>query len=612
MAFLPISKEDLVKLNISQLDFVFVSGDCYVDHPSFGMAVVTRLIESLGFTVGIICQPKTDDDYLKLGLPKHAFFIGSGVVDSMVNNYTVNKRKRSDDVYSEGGIGGNRPDRALMVYSQNIRRLVKDATIILGGIEGSLRRFAHYDYWADKVMPSILIDSKADLLVYGMGERPIIDLFNMIKRGVPIKNIKNIDGTSYVSAYEDLSKKMQEELNTQKNYFVMPSFEDVVSSKISYVKAFNLQETNTHYVNAKGLIQKHKDVYVVQNKPARTLSQKEMDEVYALPYERTYHPSYKLGIPAIEEVEFSITSQRGCFGNCAFCAITYHQGRAVQNRSKESIVEEAKILTKQPNFKGYIHDIGGPSANFYEPSCKLQEEHGICKGRECVGSKPCPNLIVDHSKYLAILQEVRKLDGVKKVFVRSGIRYDYLMFDENEQFFNELCKYHISGQLKIAPEHISNNVLKAMNKPNGEEYLAFAKKYKEKNDKLGKNQFLVPYFISSHPQSTLEDAINLASYLKSIHYMPLQVQDFYPTPSTRATCMYYTELDNKTLKPIYVAKTKEDKLMQRALMQYRKKENYHIILKALIKAGRQDLIGFTEECLIKPTREYLYQHKKTA
>jgi len=371
-----------------------------------------------------------------------------------------------------------------------------------------------------------------------------------------------------------------------------------------------LQEANTHFVNAKGLIQKHKDAYVVQNKPAKTLSQKEMDMVYALSYERAIHPSYKLGVPAIEEVEFSITSQRGCYGNCAFCAITYHQGRAVQNRSKESILEEAKILIANPNFKGYIHDIGGPSANFYEPSCKLQDEHGICKTRDCVGTKPCPNLIVDHSKYLEILQEVRKLEGVKKVFVRSGIRYDYLMFDANEQFFNELCKYHISGQLKIAPEHISNNVLQAMNKPDGELYMEFAKKYKEKNEKLGKDQYLVPYFISSHPKSTLEDAIQLASYLKGINYMPLQVQDFYPTPSTRATCMYYTELDNKTFKSIYVAKTKEEKQTQRALMQYRKKENYPIILKALLQAGRQDLIGFQEHCLIKPTKEYLLKQKK--
>ena len=610
MAFLPINREDLEKLNLTELDFVFISGDAYVDHPSFGMAVITRLIEYMGFSVGIICQPKTDADYQKLGAPKYAFFVGSGVVDSMVNNYTVGKRKRSDDAYSEGGIGGNRPDRALTVYCKNLKRLFLDTPIIIGGIEGSLRRFAHYDYWADKVMPSILVDTQADLLVYGMGERPIIDLLNMVKRGIPVKNIKNVAGTSYLSKFDELSKKMQEELTNQQNYYLMPSFEDVTTNKINYVKAFNLQEANTHFVNAKGLIQKHKDAYVVQNKPAKTLSQKEMDMVYALSYERAIHPSYKLGVPAIEEVEFSITSQRGCYGNCAFCAITYHQGRAVQNRSKESILEEAKILIANPNFKGYIHDIGGPSANFYEPSCKLQDEHGICKTRDCVGTKPCPNLIVDHSKYLEILQEVRKLEGVKKVFVRSGIRYDYLMFDANEQFFNELCKYHISGQLKIAPEHISNNVLQAMNKPDGELYMEFAKKYKEKNEKLGKDQYLVPYFISSHPKSTLEDAIQLASYLKGINYMPLQVQDFYPTPSTRATCMYYTELDNKTFKSIYVAKTKEEKQTQRALMQYRKKENYPIILKALLQAGRQDLIGFQEHCLIKPTKEYLLKQKK--
>ena len=374
MAFLPMTKQELIERGISQLDFIFMSGDAYVDHPSFGIAVITRLIESYGFSVGIICQPKTDKDYLKLGEPRHAFFVVSGVVDSMVNNYTTNKRKRSEDAYSDGGIGGNRPDRALTVYSKQIKKLFPQTTIIIGGIEGSLRRFAHYDYWADAVMPSILLDTEADLLVYGMGERPIIDLLKMVRRGIPVKNIKNIAGTSYASEFDELSKKMQEELNTQNNYYLIPSFEEVVSNKVSYVKAFNMQETNTHYVNAKGLIQKHKNIYVVQNKPARTLTQKEMDEVYALPFERTYHPSYKLGVPAIKEVEFSITSQRGCYGNCAFCAITYHQGRAIQNRSKDSIVKEAKILIKNPNFKGYIHDKGGPSANFYETSFNFQKQ----------------------------------------------------------------------------------------------------------------------------------------------------------------------------------------------------------------------------------------------
>jgi uncharacterized radical SAM protein YgiQ len=611
MAFLPINKQDMKERNISQLDFIFVSGDAYVDHPSFGAAVITRLIESYGFSVGVVAQPKTEEDYKKLGSPKHAFFIGSGVVDSMVNNYTTNKRKRSDDVYSEGGISGNRPDRALTVYSKNLRKYFgEEATIIIGGIEASLRRFAHYDYWKNEVMPSLLIDSDADLLVYGMGERPIFDMLAMAKRGVPLKNLRNIWGTSYKASFAELSKKMQEELSTQKNYLLIPSFETVISDNVKYVKAFNMQEVNTHYVNAIGLIQKYKNVYVVQNKPAKTLTQKEMDAVYALEYERTYHPSYKLGVPAIKEVEFSITSQRGCYGNCSFCAITYHQGRAIQNRSESSIVDEAKKLIDNPNFKGYIHDIGGPTANFYEPSCEIQEKNGICKTRECIGSKVCPNLKVDHTKYLNILKSVRNLEGIKKVFVRSGVRFDYVMYDKDEQFFNELCKYHISGQLKIAPEHISNNVLKAMNKPEADVYYDFANRFKEKNDRLGKNQFLVPYLISSHPGSTLDDAIKLALYLKSVNYMPLQVQDFYPTPSTKSTCMYYTGLDTKTFKPVYVAKTKEDKLMQRALMQWRKKENYNLIIKALKIAGREDLIGFSEKCLIKPTKEMAIKMKK--
>lgn len=613
MAFLPISKQDLVSCGIEQLDFIYISGDAYVDHPSFGHAIITRIIEGYGFSVGIIAQPVTDEDYLKLGTPKIAFMIGSGVVDSMVNNYTAAKRKRSEDVYSEGGIAGKRPDRALTVYCKNVRRLFgKDVCVIVGGIEASLRRFAHYDYWKDTVMPSVLLDTDADLLMFGMGECPMFDILNMAKKGIPLKNLKNIEGTAYLSSYENLSKNIKNELEKQEKYKIIPSYEDVVSDKIKYIEAFNLQEQNTDNLNAFGLIQKHKNMYVVQNKPARRLTEKEMDWVYALPYERTYHPSYKLGVPAIKEVEFSVTSQRGCFGNCSFCAIAYHQGRAVQSRSEESILREVEEITHKPNFKGYIHDIGGPSANFYKPSCDKQLKCGTCKNRQCIGAKRCPNLKVDESAYLSILRKARAIKNVKKVFVRSGVRFDYVMYDSSKEFFNELCEHHISGQLKIAPEHICDEVLELMNKPSSTLYLDFIKLYKQKNNELQKNQFVVPYFISSHPGCTLEHAIKLAEYLKSINHMPEQVQDFYPTPSTRSTCMFYTGLNTETLQPLFVAKSKEDKAMQRALLQYRKPENYDIVVRALFKAGRQDLIGLGANCLVKPKRFNSKQQKRIA
>ncbi len=603
MAFLPINKQDMKARGIDKLDFIYISGDAYVDHPSFGVAVITRIIESMGFTVGVVAEPQTDDDYKRLGEPNFAFLAGSGVVDSMVNNYTVNKRKRSDDSYSEGGVGGKRPDRALTVYSKNLKRLFPDSYVIIGGIEASLRRFSHYDYWNNEVMPSILQSSEADLLIYGMGEKPLWELGAMLKKGIPIEKIKDISGTAYLASYDSLSNKIKKELNEHKNYLLLPSFEEVKSNKKSYVKAFNLQEQNTHYVNAFGLIQKHKNKYLVQNRPAKTLTSKEMDSIYDLPFERTCHPVYKKGVPALREVEFSITAHRGCFGGCSFCSLNYHQGRAIQYRSKESIVKEAKLLTGLPNFKGYIHDVGGPSANFHRPSCKLQEKIGICKNKQCIGHTACKNLVVSHNEYLEVLREVREIEGIKKVFVRSGIRFDYLMKEQNPAFFDELCKHHISGQLKIAPEHISDNVLKVMNKPESKIYLNFTKRYTDANMHLGKKQYIVPYFISSHPGSTLEDAIDLCLYLKSINYMPLQVQDFYPTPSTRSTCMYYTGLNPSTLEPVYVAKTKQDKLTQRAFLQYRKKENYPLILEGLRKAGREDLIGFTENCIIKPTKD---------
>lgn len=615
MSFLCINKQEMQEKGIDQLDFIYVSGDAYIDHPSFGMAILTRLVESYGFTVGVIAQPVKDEDYLALGEPKQAFLVGSGVVDSMVNNYTVSKRKRTKDVYSEGGIKGKRPDRALTVYCKKIRELFgDDVTILAGGIEASLRRFSHYDYWADKVLPPIIIDAPADLISYGMGEYQMMKICEMAKKGIPLKNLKNIEGTLYVSSYDNLSKKLKEELSSQEHYTILPSYEDVVSDKIKYCKAFNLIEANTDNLNAVGLIQKCGNLYVVQNKPAPRLKQKDLDFIYTLPYERTYHPSYKLGVPAIEEVEFSVNSHRGCFGNCSFCAITYHQGRSIQRRSEESILNEVTLLTKQPNFKGYIHDIGGPSANFFEPSCQNQLKCGICKNRQCIGQKKCPNLIVNHQNYLNVLRKAREIEGVKKVFIRSGVRFDYIMYDNDKSFFQELCKYHISGQLKIAPEHICDNVLDFMNKPHSEIYKDFAKMYKEYNEKIGKKQFLVPYFISSHPGCTLNNAIELAEYLRDIGHMPEQVQDFYPTPSTRATTAYYTGLNPKTLEPIFVAKTQEEKAMQRALLQYKMPKNYQLVKKALIQCKREDLIGNNKHCLINyksvTSQNLLHKHKR--
>ena len=599
MSFLPIDKKDMISKGLDTLDFIYISGDAYVDHPSFGMAIITRLVQSQGFSIGVIAQPIKDNDYTRLGKPNIAFLVGSGVVDSMVNNYTVSKNKRKEDVYSEGGVYGKRPDRALSVYCKNLRRLFgNEIAIFIGGIEASLRRFAHYDYWSDKVLPSILVDTDADLLSYGMGEYQMMKLLDYAKSGKPLKNIKSIEGTSYISSYENLSKKIKEELINPKHYIILPSYEDVVADKIKYIDAFNQIEQNTDNLNAKGLIQKCGNKYIVQNIPAPRLKQKQLDFIYSLPYERKAHPIYKKGVPAISEVEFSINSHRGCFGNCAFCALTYHQGRAIQRRSEESILEEVKKIANMPDFKGYIHDIGGPSANFFEPSCKNQLLCGICKNKQCIGTKPCKNLEVSHTNYLSMLRKAREIEGVKKVFIRSGIRFDYLMYDKDKTFFHELCKYHISGQLKIAPEHICNNVLDFMNKPNSQIYKDFVKMYMNYNKEIGKNQFLVPYFISSHPKCTLKDAIELAEYLHEINYTPLQVQDFYPTPSTRATTAYYTELDPKTLKPIYVAKTSEEKAMQRALLQFKIPKNYHLVHKALVLAHREDLIGNDKKCLI--------------
>lgn len=599
MSFLPITKSEV---GDRQVDIVYVIGEAYVDHPSFGHAIVSRLLQSLGIDVAIIPQPQNDSDFSRFGQPKYGFMLSSGVVDSMVNNYTVAKIKRTRDVYSEGGDVGKRPDRCVDVYCNALKRLYPNMPVVIGGIEASLRRFAHYDYWKDIVLPSILVSSKADLLIYGMGERPLKEIFDMVKKGVPLDKIKDVRGTCYLSSYDNLSAKLKKAIEEHSVVF-SPSYEQVKADKLQYVQAFNAQYSNNDPYYGKTLLQKHGDKYLVQNPMQYPLSVKEMDEIYNLPYERTYHPSYTKGVPAIEEVKYSLTSVRGCFGACNYCAIAFHQGRIVQKRSKENIVKEAESFVADKDFKGYIHDVGGPTANFRDPACEKQKTMGVCKDKSCIGYKPCPAMKVDHREYLDLLKTLRQIEGIKKVFIRSGIRFDYLMYDEDREFMYELIKHHISGQLKVAPEHISDATLQAMNKPPFEVYLKFKDKFDSINKKLGKKQYLVPYLISSHPGCTLKDAIRLAQYLKSIGYMPEQVQDFYPTPSTKSTCMYYTGINPDTMKPIYVAKTKKEKTYQRALMQYRKKSNYEIIVEALKEAGRQDLIGFGEDCLVKPTKE---------
>ncbi len=591
-SFLPVCKEDLESMSIEQLDFIVVSGDTYVDHPSFGAAVIGRILEAQGFTVGIIAQPnwKTTDDFKRLGMPKKAFLVTSGNIDSMVNHYTAAKRRRHDDLYSPGGKSGYRPDRALIVYCNKIREAYKDAPIIVGGIEASLRRFAHYDYWDDSVRRSILMDTRADLLVYGMGEKTIVQIGDMVRYGADIRSLTNLRGTAYIT-------KNIDGLN---NYISVPSFEDVSNDKKAYGESFKLESSEQDPIRGKGLIQRHGTEFVVQNPPQDSLSVEEMDEYYKIPYARTYHPMYEKlgGIPALQEVKFSITSHRGCYGSCSFCALTFHQGRIIQNRSADSVIEEAKILTQEKDFKGYIHDVGGPTANFRHRACKIQEERGTCKNRQCMFPSPCKNLIIDHKEYLELLRKVRKLPGVKKVFVRSGIRYDYLLYDKNNEFFQELCKHHISGQLKVAPEHISDKVLKQMGKPSREVYDKFAKKYFEINKDLNKKQFLVPYLMSSHPGSDLNAAIELALYIKDMGYTPEQVQDFYPTPGSLSTTMYYTGFNPLTGEKVYVPKTQHEKDMQRALLQYRLPENYQLVKEALLKAGRADLIGKGSNCLI--------------
>lgn len=605
--FLPVTMQELG----GQADIIYVTGEAYVDHPSFGHAIVSRIIESEGLKIAMLPQPQSDADFMRFGAPKMGFFVSSGVVDSMVNNYTVAKIRRKKDVYSEGGRAGMRPDRCVDVYCRSLKRLFPDVPIAIGGIEASLRRFAHYDYWADKVLPSILVSSGADLLIYGMGERPVREICRALRKGIPLDKLRDIRGTCYLSTFDGLSKKLREQISCGEAAFC-PSFGQVCADKLEYVRAFNAQAKNNDPYVGKVLLQKHGDAFVVQNRMQLPLSPEEMDEVYNLPYERTFHPMYRRGVPAIDEVKFSLTSVRGCFGNCNYCAITYHQGRIVQKRSKENIVEEAKKLIADADFKGYIHDVGGPTANFRDPACAKQRTKGVCTTRNCIGWEKCPSLEVSHEEYIDLLRTLRSLEGVKKVFVRSGIRYDYVMYDKSDAFLRELCEHHVSGQLKVAPEHVSENVLSCMNKPPFSLYLEFKRKYDAINEKLRKKQYLVPYLISSHPGCTLKDAVNLALYLKSIGYMPEQVQDFYPTPSTKSTCMYYTGINPDTLQPVYVPRSKREKMMQRALMQYARPENYDIVRDALIEAGRRDLIGSGKNCLIPAKGESLPRGGKRA
>lgn len=589
MAFLPTTREEMLEQGFEQVDFVYVNGDAYVDHPSFGCAIITRVLQAYGYSCAILAQPDwhNDDEFLQFGEPRLGFLVSAGNIDSMVNHYSVNKRRRDHDAYSDEGVMGKRPDRPTIVYTQILKRLFPHKPVLIGGIEASLRRLSHYDYWDDKVRRSILMDSQADLLMYGMGENSIVEVADALNSGLEAKDLCYIRGTVWkTKSLEYLS-----------DYIMLPSFEEVKNDKYIYAKSFHIQHENIDAIAAKTLVEPYDGWYVVQNQPPLPLTQQEMDFTYSLPYERTFHPKYKY-VPAIEEVQFSIVSNRGCFGSCAFCAITHHQGRVISSRSVESVVEEAKTITEMPNFKGYIHDVGGPSANFSREACNKQREFGACKSKECLHPKPCNNLVVDHSHYLDMLRAVRSLPNIKKVFIRSGIRYDYLMYDKSDAFFDELVKYHISGQLKVAPEHISAAVLDKMGKPRKELYLKFVEKFKEKNEEFGMKQFIVPYLMSSHPGSDLNAAIELACYLKKIHYTPKQVQDFYPTPGTPATCMYYTGLDPKTMRPVYVAKTYEEKAMQRALMQFTYPQNYDLVYKALKKAGRLDLVGNSPKCLI--------------
>lgn len=589
----------MIERGWDRVDFAYVIGDAYVDHPSFGHAVISRVLESHGYRVGIISQPdwKDPESIQVFGEPRLGFLVSAGNMDSMVNHYSVSKKHRKTDAYTPGGEMGKRPDYACVVYGNLIRRTYKKTPVILGGIEASLRRLAHYDYWTDRIKRSILLDSGADIISYGMGERSIVEIADALDAGIPVNELTYIDGT--VVKVKDRDRIYDAEF--------LPSYEELKADKKTYAKSFYTQYLNTDAFNGKRLAEPYADhLYVVQNPPAKPLSVTEMDDVYDLPYMRTYHPSYeaKGGIPAISEIRFSLISSRGCFGGCSFCALTFHQGRIVQVRSHDSLLKEAEIITKEKDFKGYIHDVGGPTANFRHPSCRKQLEHGVCRNRQCLFPKPCGNLDPDHSDYVALLKKLRQIPGVKKVFIRSGIRFDYLLADRKKDFLRELCQYHVSGQLKVAPEHVAQPVLSLMGKPEHSVYEKFTEEFYKMNDKVGKKQYLVPYLMSSHPGSTLKEAVELAEYCRDLGYMPEQVQDFYPTPSTLSTCMYYTGIDPRNGKEVYVPKNPHEKAMQRALIQYRNPELYDLVLEALRRAGRMDLVGYGPKCLIRPKRSH--------
>lgn len=595
MAFLPMNIKEVKARGWDEVDFVYVMGDSYVDHPSFGAAIITRVLEDCGYKVAVLSQPdwKNDADFLQFGKPRLGFFVTAGNIDSMVAHYTVAKRKRSDDAYTAGGKNGKRPDRAVTVYSNIIRRLYPDSVIIIGGLEASLRRFAHYDYWKNTVMPSVLFDSKADIISYGMGELQTIEMAKRLSEGYPVEALYDIRGICYAVKTSDYVPKTVVEL---------PSYERVCESKKDYAIAARKELEEADAVRGKTLIQRHGNCILIQNPPMQPLDTKQLDYVYSLPYERWYPQCYEKlgGVPGIQEVLFSITHNRGCFGACNFCSLAFHQGRAVTVRSKQSVIDEAKSFLNDKRFKGYISDVGGPTANFRLPSCEKQKKAGLCKSRKCLAPTPCPNMQVSHTEYLDILRELRKLDGIKKVFIRSGIRFDYLMEDQSDEFFEELVKYHISGQLRVAPEHCSAAVLDRMGKPHIETYKKFCDKFYKLTGRMSKDQYIVPYLMSSHPGSTLKDAVELALFCKRENIHPKQVQDFYPTPGTISTCMFYTGIDPYTMKEVYVPKTEEEKSMQRALLQYFIPENKQKVIKALIKAGRKDLIGYDSKYLVQP------------
>lgn len=603
--FLPVSREDMQEQGIRQFDFVYVIGDAYVDHPSFGHAIISRVLESHGYTVGIISQPDWNrpESIDLYGEPRLAFLVSGGNMDSMVNHYTVSKKRRKTDAFTPGGVMGKRPDHATVVYCNLIRRKYKHTPLIIGGIEASLRRLAHYDYWTDSLKRSILLDSGADLLSYGMGERSMVQIADALNSGLAVKDITFIEGTVFKTRDKSLIY----------DYIELPSYAELKRDRLNYARSFYTQYCNTDPFSGKRLAEPYDgQLYVVQNPPAKPLSESEMDRVYALSYMRNYHPSYEAlgGVPAIEEVKFSLVSNRGCFGGCSFCALTFHQGRIIQTRSHKSILQEARMMTEEADFKGYIHDVGGPTANFRHPACEKQLTKGACPKKQCLFPQPCKNLKIDHRDYLALLRKLRELPKVKKVFIRSGIRFDYLIHDKDESFFRELVQHHVSGQLKVAPEHVADSVLVRMGKPENDVYRRFTARYQELNRACGKNQFLVPYLMSSHPGSTMKEAVQLAEYLRDLGYMPEQVQDFYPTPSTISTCMYYTGVDPRTMEKVYVPVNPHEKAMQRALIQYRNPKNYDLVKEALKLAHREDLIGYGKKCLIRPEKNQPRQGAK--